>query len=229
MIPKKRLNGVEPFGTLWLRRFLALGFSPQSGRMVGNLCFKDVIMSKVIIGNNNSDYVLTYENALLCYVYGRVNLNTNWFLFLLPSVFYLFHHAIEVSIKTLLELKNIKYPHGQDGHRTLLLLNSAVSSNFFSKNVNGLLGNQELTELLKAMDDSYLKNKYSYPGYSLIGVRLRELVDEVIFILFEEVNFILKSKKHALAVLHVPEPVERMFLHKLGKQFHYTVLELREY
>jgi hypothetical protein len=76
------------------------------------------------------------------------------------------------------------------------------------------------------MDNSYLKNKYEYPGYNLVGVRFVELIDEIIFTLFEEINFILKSKepKHALAILHVPESVEKVFLHNLKKPFHYTVI-----
>ena len=188
-------------------------------------------MSKVIIGSNNESFIAAYENALLYYVYGRVTLNTDWFLFLLPSIFYFFHHSVEVSIKTLLTLGNIKYPdRGQNGHKTCVLLLLAANSGSFSKNISNLIKNQDLLDLLKAMDDSYLKNKYEYPGYNLRGVRFVELIDEIIFIFFEEINSVLKSKvpPHALATLNVPSSVEKMFLHKLKKPFSYTALGFRE-
>ena len=185
-------------------------------------------MNKLIIGNNTGLPVLAYGNGLLCYVYGRVTLNTDWFLFLLPSIFYLFHQAIEVSIKTLLKIKGVQYPdRGMKGHRLYPLLQRTVGCKLFSKSVNDLLSNKDLVELLQAMDTSYTSNKYEFPGYNLVDVPLRELVDDMIYILFEEINLILKSKNHALAVLNVPESVEKMFLHKLQKPFSYTVLGLR--
>lgn len=184
-------------------------------------------MNKIIIGNNTKNQILAYENALLYYVYGRVTLNTDCFLFLLPSVFYFFHHALEISIKTLLKLKNINYPtSGQNGHKIykLLLLETK------SKCISDLIKNPKLVDLLKAMDRSYLKNKYEYSGYNLIGVRFVELIDELILTLFQEINSILKSKKpkHTLAILYVPESVEEMFLYKLKKSVTYTVLSFRK-
>lgn len=171
---------------------------------------------------------MPYENALLCYVYGRATLNTDDFLFLLPSIFLLFHQAIEVSIKTLLEIKGVPYPNrGMRGHETYLLLQTAVNSNLFSKNINELLANVGLVELLQAMDASYLNNKYEYPGYLLVGVPLRELVDNIIYAFFEEINLEFVSRKHALAYLNVPESIEKLFQHKLAKSFSYRVLNPR--
>jgi hypothetical protein len=184
-------------------------------------------MNKVIIGSNKyKDEILAYENALLYYVYGRVTFNTEWFLFLLPSIFYFFHHAIEISIKTLLTLRSIKYPaNGSKGHQIYKLLCIAVNSGKFSNNVDDLLKDNDLIDLLKNMDASYLKNKYGYPGYQLNGVKLLDLVDKIIIALFEEINPILKSNNHALANLNVPECIEQVFLHGLYKPITYTAIK----
>lgn len=185
-------------------------------------------MNKKIIGNIDiGDPVIVYENALLCYLYGRVSLSTDWFLFILPSIFYFFHHAIEISIKTLLTLKNIKYPSsGSKGHKIYQLLILAVESSLFSNNVNDLLKNKDLVDILENMDNSYLNNKYAFPGYQ-IDIPLRDLIDEIIFTLFQEINLILATKipKHAPAKLYVPKCVEENFLYKLKKPFSYTVLD----
>ena len=188
-------------------------------------------MRQKIIGSNSGYSILAYENALIFYVYGRVTLNTDSFLWLLPSVFYFFHHAIEVSIKTLLRLKDVAYPDsGYAGHRIYSLLRIAIKNNIFPKDIDDKLQQEELVELLKVMDGSYLKNKYAYPGYDLGGVHLIDIVDEIIFALFEEINLILKLKipKHAPANIYVPEPVEKIFLHNLKKPFPYTVGGLRD-
>lgn len=195
-------------------------------------------MTQIIIGNGIGagldDTNLVYENGLLQYVYGRVTLNTNWFLFLLPSIFFNFHHAIEISIKTLLKVKNISYPDsGQKGHKIYDLLELAVNSGVFSKEINDLIKNQELVVVLKEMDKSYLTNKYNYAGFNLQGINLRGLVDDIILTIFKEVNSILEAKipKHALAVLNVPASSEAGFLYKfdLNKISSYTVLEIRKY
>ncbi len=188
-------------------------------------------MNKILIGQDNiGGSGLPYENALICYVYGRATLNTDGFVFLLPSIFLLFHQAIEVSVKTLLEMKGVPYPNrGMEGHKTYLLLQTAVNSNLFSKNINELLSNTDLIKLLQAMDASYLNNKYEYPGYSLVGVPLRELVDTIIYAFFEEINLEFGSKKHALAYLNVPGAIEKLFQYKLAKPFLYRILNQRTY
>lgn len=183
-------------------------------------------MSKIHIGKQGTNSpILAYNNALLCYVYGRVTLNSQSFLFLLPSIFYLFHQAIEVSIKTLLKINDVKYyDKGMAGHRLYPLLKQAVESRLYSERINDLIKNKELIELLKAMDDSYLSNKYDYAGYSLIGIPLRDLVDNIVCSFFEEINLILKSKNHALAVIHVPVDVEQTFLLNLKTPITYCVI-----
>lgn len=185
---------------------------------------------EIIIGNEKDKNKLSYENALLSYAYGRVTLNTEWFLFLLPSIFYYFHHSIEVSIKTLLRLKDIKYStRNQDGGHTIcLLLKKVVDSGLYSDSVNQLLLNSDLMSLLKAMDNSYTDHKYEYPGYDLKEVPLRDLVDNIIFIIFQEVNKILKDKKYALALLYIPKIMEESFLYKLNNPISYCVLENRD-
>lgn len=188
------------------------------------------LMKKLYIGKNSDSPVLAYENALTCYVYGRVSFNTQCFLFLLPSTFYLFHHSIEVSIKTLLRLKDIKYPYDlgvRDGHKTRLLLSKVVDSKLYSEAINQLLNDDSLIKLLEVMDNSYMDNKYEYPGYSLSSVPIRDLVDNLIYTIFVEINSILESKKHVLAVLNVPISVEKTFLYKLNTKISYCVLESR--
>jgi len=186
-------------------------------------------MNQIYIGNSKDHPVLAYENALLCYVYGRVTLNTEGFLFLLPSTLYLFHQAVEISIKTLFRIKNFPYKnYGPEGHKIHSLLTTAVGSKLFSERLNYLLNNKDLIEILKAMDTTYLGNKYEYPEYNLIGVPLRDSMDDIIYIIFEEVNLILKSNNHALAVLNVPESCEKLFLHKLKHPISYCALRSRE-
>jgi hypothetical protein len=187
-------------------------------------------MNKILIGNNKYLGVSAYENSLLSYVYGRATLSYEWSLFLLPYVFYSFHHAIEISIKTLLKLKGIKFPnYGQLGHKTYNLLSIAVGSDSFSKEINNLIADQNIAEFLNALDDSYLKNKYEYPGYSINGISIRDTIDKIIFAILKEINLILESKipKHVLANLYVPEEVEKAFLCGLKiKPITYTALRL---
>ncbi len=179
-------------------------------------------MIKLFIGDKDwGNPLLPYENALLYYVYGRVTLNTVWSLFLLPSVFYFYHHSIEISLKTLLKLKDLPHPiKGLEGHNILNLLNSAVDSKLFSLEVNNLIKNEDLILLLTEMDKSYMNNKYKFCGYN-INFPLRHTVDEVISVIFREINFIMSQKTppHALAKLYVPEPVEEAFLKDLKVSF----------
>jgi hypothetical protein len=189
-------------------------------------------MSKnIFIGNQNvGGILLPYENALIYYVYGRTCLNSEGFLSLLPSIFHFFHHSIEVSIKTALQLKGITYPNrSMEGHRIYGLFLIAIKSKSFSKRFNDLDDNSEIKDVLKVMDNSYMNNKYDYPGY-MINLPLLDCIDEIIFVLFEEINFMLGAKKpkHALAKLYIPEPVEKSFLHKLKMPFTYTILNIRE-
>lgn len=104
--------------------------------------------------------VTPYENALLGYVYGRVTLNLEDSIFLLPASFHYLHHAIEVSIKTLLGLKKIGYSYGMKGHETCYLLEIACSSKRFSTEVCILLENNDRLLLLKVLDESYVDIKY---------------------------------------------------------------------
>lgn len=187
-------------------------------------------MNKISIGNNKNLIVLAYENSLLSYVYGRVTLSCEYSIFLLPYVFYSFHYTVEISIKTLLKLKGITFPnHGQQGHKTYNLLNLAVNSGSFPKEINNLITDQNIIEFLNAIDNSYLKNKYEYPGYSINGISIRDTMDRIIFTILKEINLILESKipKHVLVNLYVPEEVEKAFLRDLKiKPITYTVLRL---
>lgn len=189
-------------------------------------------MNKILIGNNKNLIVLAYENSLLSYVYGRVTLSCEYSIFLLPYIFYSFHYAVEISIKTLLRLKGITFPnYGQKGHKTYILLNLAVNSGLFSKEINNLITDPDIAEFLNAIDNSYLKNKYEYPGYSINGIPIRDTMDKVIFTILKEINLILESKvpKHVLVNLYVPEEIEKAFLCGLKiKPITYTILRLNQ-
>jgi|AntRauTorckE6833_2_1112554.scaffolds.fasta_scaffold70850_1 HEPN domain-containing protein len=190
-------------------------------------------MNKLFIGETDwGSPLLPYENALLYYVYGRVTLNTVWFLFLLPSIFYFFHHSIEVSFKTLLKLKNVPYPtRGLGGHNISNLLKIIVDSQLFSPEVNELTNSEDLAELLTAMDKSYMNNKYSFCGYN-INFPLREVVDMTISVIFREINSIMEQKTppHASAKLYVTEPIEEAFLKDLKALFgEYHINSIREH
>ncbi|MBL1434090.1 hypothetical protein COB87_000740 [Candidatus Wolfebacteria bacterium] len=189
-------------------------------------------MKRNFIGSQNiGGVLLPYENALIYYVYGRVTLNVEYFLFILPSIFYFYHHAIEISLKTALSLKNIEYPtKGMKGHRIYDLLLLMINNGSFSERINNIQNKSEMMNTLSEMDNSYMNNKYNYPGYQISRLSLRDDMDELIFVLFEEINSILKTKtpKHALAILNIPKSVEQVFLLGLKKPFSYKIISALE-
>lgn len=193
------------------------------------------MVKKLFIGEKKDSKgwgtLLPYENALLYYVYGRFTYGTDWFLFLLPSVFYFYHHSIELSLKTLLKLKKIDYStKPKKGHCTSYLLKLVIDSGCYSDEVNQLGNDEDLMLLLTEMDRSYTNNKYEFVGYN-VSFPLRDVVDKIISTIFREVNLIMSQKKppHALAILYVPEEVEKAFLKDLQVLFgSYHVLSQRK-
>lgn len=156
------------------------------------------------------------------------NLPSGMFTFL-PTSFFLMHHSIEVLIKAFLIFENIAYDYSKYGHRLVKLLKIGIENSerlsFFNYEI---LNRKDFKDLLDILEQSYIKNKYSFPGYYVSYDEVRDLFDELIYIFIEHFYKLRSTNERVseqLRQIDVPvQLLQLMVEYKQKQQFIFCVI-----
>ena len=148
-----------------------------------------------------------------------------------PTSFFLMHHSIEVFIKAFLVVEKINYKYGKRGHELVNLLKIGVekSKNLYFLN-DKILNRKDFKDLLDILDQSYNKNRYSFPGYKIELDEVRDLYDELIYIFIEHFYKLLSSNERVseqLRQIDVPIQLLPLMEYKQKQQFIFCILPLK--
>jgi len=186
------------------------------------------------IGKRETDSLSLFGIGKGSFVLARISFNLPSAMFtFLPTSFLLIHHSIEVFIKAFLEYEKIIYPHGKQGHELINLLKKGTENSkmlaFFNTEI---LNRKDFKDLLNVLDQSYLKNKYSFPGYYISNATMvRDLLDEIIYIFIKYYCKLYFTKERLnerfleqLRSIDVPEQLLSLMEYKQKQEFIFCVI-----
>jgi len=183
----------------------------------------------LIIGNRNMDARSLIWIGKGSFVLARTAFNLHMFTFL-PTSFFLMHHSIEVFIKAFLVVEKIKYPYGNNGHKLVNLLKLGIEKSKKLSFLNDeILNRKDFKDLLDILDQSYNKNRYSFPGYYVSTDNVRDLFDELIYIFIEHFYKLLSTNGMAseqLRQIDVPAPLLTLMEYRQKQQFIFCIIPL---
>ena len=151
----------------------------------------------IIIGNRETNSIDLIRIAHGSYTLSRVALcSPILMLTMTPNGIYLMHHTIEILIKSFLYKEEIEFKINK-GHKIDYLLDLCIKNSSNLDFMNQLFQDDNTKYLINVLNSSYIKNKYSFAGYTLKTDELLDVYDKIIYTLLDN-YWLLYGKKENL-------------------------------